>query len=435
MKHFRDRPTFRRNAAVISLAAAAPLLLSSCGGSPAEENPADSVGQHESTVQPKQLGSLVKAAQPEQERSIGNSFSDPVSVPDGKAEIIVPEAEPVAAVAARSFHIVSSGDTLAGIAEAYGWGDWLEVASYNNIPAPHILFEGQKVSAPAASHAAPTTTSRPAAVFTPASSEPAKETPKKEPVVVAPAVEAPAVEAPVATAPAESPAPVEVNDEVKAPVVTKPAVSKPVSEKPTVEAPVLDAPQVEAPTVVEPTPVPEVPVVPEPVVEDAPAPAPVVPEPVVVEPAPAPVAPVEEPVQEPTAPAPSTGSTEFSQRSLELINAYRAANGVHALVYDERLEALAVNWAGSQKESIEANGWAGIGHNPNLASELPAGWTNYGENIAVNYSPEDMFTWWTNSPAHNAGMLSPALDAFGFGSAQLDIFTGNYVGVQVFARY
>lgn len=428
MKHFRNRPAVRR-AAIISVAAAAPLLLASCGGATAEDKPADAgKAPGESIAQPKQAGSLTKA-QPEQAAA-----ADPVSVPKGEADFFIPEvelfmpgAEAAAHVSDRVVHTVTSGDTLAGIADAYGWGDWLEVAAYNNIPAPHILFEGQRISAPGNSHAAAAPATRPAAVFTPASTEPVKDAAPKAPVAPAPAdhaepAPAPVVEAPAAVIPKPEVIPVEV-----------PVAAEPV-EDPAPVVPVVEAPTAVAPAPVEPAPVPAVP---------KPVPAPATPAPVVTVPAaPAPVvtvpeapAPVEVPVQTPAAPAPSGGSTVFAQRSLELINEYRAANGVHALAYDDRLETMAVNWAGSQKESIEANGWAGIAHNPNLAAELPAGWTNYGENIAVNYSPEDMFTWWTNSPAHNAGMLSPALDAFGFGSAELDIFAGNHVGVQVFARY
>lgn len=391
------------------------MMLAACSGqaaAPEEEAPAPAapVSKHVGTVEqpapkskrtaeqtyPKSKHVLREKAAPE----VGHA--DPATVPNGEATEPAPAAaDTVAFQPHRSVHVVQPGDTLESIAKDNGWGSWTDVAAYNNIRAPYVLFEDQRISEPVKGGAS----AAPAGLtLTPASvTEPADVTPA--------ALQDPApVPAPVQQSPApqeQSPAtdtrqgPKHRADEPAVSAETDAVVAAAPTETPRHRAP---EPEAEAPVTVAPaTPVAEVPA-----------------------------------IQEPAAPAPAAGSTAFALRSLELINEYRAANGVHALTYDPALENLAVTWAGSQKEAINARGWEGVAHNPNLASELPDGWSNYAENIAVNHTPETMMQWWKNSPSHNAAMLSPALDAFGFGSAELDPnswLAGNHVGVQVFARY
>lgn len=437
MKSNHERPAARR-ARILSLTALAPLMLAACSGPAAAPEHAAS---QPSPPAGKHFGNVEKAS-PETGGTVGKipgavievlPADDPSAVPEGEATEPAPAAEPAVFTSGTPAHVVRAGDTLQSIADGNGWGSWSEVAAHNNIPAPYILFEGQSVSSPSAGSAS----AQPAGLtLTPAPAAAVKETPAEAPAVEAEPDSSPA--APVEEAEeAEAPAPIEdaqpepVRTPAKAPVVEKPVAAEPVIVTPVVEAspapePVVDTPAAKpapAPAPVE-TPEPVVtPVEPEPVVQAPAAPAPVVTEPAVTA---------------PVVTAPASGSSEFAQRSLELINEYRTASGVHALAYDPALEALAVNWAGSQKDAIDANGWAGVAHNPDLVNQLPGNWSNYAENIAVNYSPEDMFQWWTNSPSHNSAMLSPALDSFGFGSAELDPqswLAGNHVGVQVFARY
>nr|WP_231704689.1 CAP domain-containing protein [Arthrobacter caoxuetaonis] len=409
------------------MTALAPIVLAACSGpaaAPDRETLAPTapfsknVGTVEKTY-PKSKGT-VDQAYPKSKGTLEDTgakkpaHTDPTTVPKGEATEPAPAvAETVSFSSHRAVHIVQPGDTLESIALDNGWGAWPEVAAYNNIRAPYVLFEGQRISQPVAAAAS----ILPAGLtLTPAGVEEAEAAPD----------------------PAEAPEP-EQQDEQPAPV-EPPAKDSPAQVEPSPAAGTEQdqeqyAAEPEVPAVVE-TPAVETPVVSEPVAEEPAVQTPAPEEPAVE--VPAVQGPIAAPPEAPADKTPAPGSTAFAQRSLELINEYRAENGVHALTYDPALEALAVTWAASQKEAIDAYGWEGIAHNPNLASELPAGWSNYAENIAVNYTPEAMMQWWKNSPAHNAAMLSPALDSFGFGSAELDPeswLANNHVGVQVFARY
>lgn len=161
---------------------------------------------------------------------------------------------------------------------------------------------------------------------------------------------------------------------------------------------------------------------------EAPAPAPAAPAPPAPSAAPAPV----------QAPAPGTASSAVAQRSFELVNQYRAANGLPGLRYNPGLESVAQNWSITMKNDIEAQGSAGFRHNPAMDSQIPAGWTGCAENIAVNASADALFAAWKASPGHNANMLNAKFTDFGFGSAQLAAgspYGTQLVATQNFATY
>jgi uncharacterized protein YkwD len=131
-------------------------------------------------------------------------------------------------------------------------------------------------------------------------------------------------------------------------------------------------------------------------------------------------------------------SNAIAQRSFELINQYRAANGLPALRYNPGLESVAQNWSTTMKNDIEAQGNAGFRHNPAMDSQIPAGWTGCAENIAVNASADALFNAWKASPGHNANMLNAKFTDFGFGSAQLAAssqYGAQLVATQNFATY
>ena len=120
-------------------------------------------------------------------------------------------------------------------------------------------------------------------------------------------------------------------------------------------------------------------------------------------------------------------------------NDYRTASGVGGLAFDTSLQAVAQAWA--VKMAADYAGGMTIDqafrHNPNMTSQIPAGWQGAGENIALNSGypapyAKLMDQWKTSAP-HNANMLNPKWTSMGVG-----VYTdasGITWGVQVFAEY
>ena len=136
--------------------------------------------------------------------------------------------------------------------------------------------------------------------------------------------------------------------------------------------------------------------------------------------------------------ATGTPSNAVAQRSFQLINDYRAANGLAPLRYNSGLEAVAQNWSNTMMNDINAQGSAGFRHNPDAAAQIPSGWSRTAENIAVNADADALFAAWKASPGHNANMLNAALTDFGFGSARLSAgspYGAQLVATQNFATY
>ncbi len=91
----------------------------------------------------------------------------------------------------------------------------------------------------------------------------------------------------------------------------------------------------------------------------------------------------------------------------ELVTEFRAANGVAPLVRDTGLEAVAAGWTQWMQATDS------LVHNPSYADEIPGGWIRAGENIAWNYSEQDLFWAWVNSPGHRANLLDDRYTSVG----------------------
>jgi uncharacterized protein YkwD len=133
-----------------------------------------------------------------------------------------------------------------------------------------------------------------------------------------------------------------------------------------------------------------------------------------------------------------TASNAVAQRSFELVNQYRLANGLAALRYNSGLETVAQNWSNTMMTDINTQGSAGFRHNPDAAAQIPSGWTRTAENIAVNADADALFAAWKASPGHNANMLNAGLTDFGFGWARLSAgspYGAQLVATQNFATY
>ena len=110
-----------------------------------------------------------------------------------------------------------------------------------------------------------------------------------------------------------------------------------------------------------------------------------------------------------------------------LLNSARAANGQNALARNSSLDQVAAAWAAQ----LSASGV--LSHNPNYPSQIPAGWSEAGENVARGQQDAtEMHTAWMNSAGHRANILGNYTDV---GVAWLTDGGGMTWGVQVFANY
>lgn len=109
-----------------------------------------------------------------------------------------------------------------------------------------------------------------------------------------------------------------------------------------------------------------------------------------------------------------------------LVNQTRAANGQNTLARNGSLDQVAAAWA----NQLAASGV--LAHNPNYPSQIPAGWSRAGENVARGQvDANQMHTEWMASPGHRANILG---DYTAIGVAFL-VAGGTTWGVQVFANY
>jgi uncharacterized protein YkwD len=125
----------------------------------------------------------------------------------------------------------------------------------------------------------------------------------------------------------------------------------------------------------------------------------------------------------PPPPPPPPPPASVEEQLLDLINAYRQGKGKGALVWDDRLGTAAQN----HSDDMTANGFSSHtgsnGSSPRdriVATGYPANGF-WGENIFESApndpSAQTAFTWWKNSPGHNANMLGENFTRIGLGQA------------------
>jgi LPXTG-motif cell wall-anchored protein len=107
-------------------------------------------------------------------------------------------------------------------------------------------------------------------------------------------------------------------------------------------------------------------------------------------------------------------------------NDARVGNNLETLVENAAMNAVAQAWANQISEEDK------LYHNPNVGSQIPAGWSAWGENVAQGYSPEDVVTAWLASPGHRANIMTAGFTDIGVGYNYAD---GRMYSVQVFATY
>jgi len=124
------------------------------------------------------------------------------------------------------------------------------------------------------------------------------------------------------------------------------------------------------------------------------------------------------------APAGADGSQEADLAAR--VNAVRTSRGLNALIVDSGISSVARNWA----SQIAANG--ALSHNPNLANELPPGWTDMGENVAFGPDTATIERDLESDPPHYANLVNPRFTHLGVGVVEVN---GRLWAVQDFAGY
>lgn len=113
------------------------------------------------------------------------------------------------------------------------------------------------------------------------------------------------------------------------------------------------------------------------------------------------------------------------------VNAERTKRGLKALTVSPGLTKVAQRW--SERQSAESE----MSHNPKTASQIPAGWRRWGENVAwaSGYASNAaaIHTGWMNSTHHRDNILLASYTSIGIGYA-VDR-DGRAYATQVFATY
>lgn len=106
-------------------------------------------------------------------------------------------------------------------------------------------------------------------------------------------------------------------------------------------------------------------------------------------------------------------------------NALRAAGGLAPLVENSAMDAVAQSW------SLQMYTAGALTHNPGYSTQIPAGWTSAGENIASGYSYDTVVAAWHASAGHYANIMGGYTD-IGIGYYELN---GQTYFTQDFGKY
>lgn len=115
----------------------------------------------------------------------------------------------------------------------------------------------------------------------------------------------------------------------------------------------------------------------------------------------------------------ATQSDTFAKRTFDLINIERVKVGSRPLVWNQKISDVSQDWSNqlSQKTMNGTFDFATIHRADAGGSLIPSGATWYRENIAFNFTPEQVVDWWMNSSGHKAAMLDSRSTHAGLGYA------------------
>jgi uncharacterized protein YkwD len=107
-------------------------------------------------------------------------------------------------------------------------------------------------------------------------------------------------------------------------------------------------------------------------------------------------------------------------------NAVRAQAGTTPLVRNAALDKVAADWAYQQWKN------GAMSHNPNYSTQIPAGWSHAGENVASGYTYQTVVQAWVNSPEHYKNLVGDYTD---LGVGYYEGPDGTRYWSQVFGKY
>ena len=115
-----------------------------------------------------------------------------------------------------------------------------------------------------------------------------------------------------------------------------------------------------------------------------------------------------------------------TQRVFDDTNEVRAEAGTTPLVRNTALDKVAMDWAKQQSDN------GAMSHNPNYSTQIPAGWTHAGENVAAGYSYTQVVPAWKASAEHYKNLTGDYTD---LGIGEYTGADGRTYWVQEFAKY
>ena len=115
-----------------------------------------------------------------------------------------------------------------------------------------------------------------------------------------------------------------------------------------------------------------------------------------------------------------------TQYVFDATNEVRAEAGTTPLVRNAALDKVASDWAYQQWKN------GAMSHNPNYSTQIPAGWSHAGENVAAGYTYDTVVQAWVNSSEHYRNLVGDYTD-LGVGYYQGP--DGTRYWVQEFAKY
>ena len=119
----------------------------------------------------------------------------------------------------------------------------------------------------------------------------------------------------------------------------------------------------------------------------------------------------------PAAAPASAYSDTFARKTFDLVNAERAKVGARPLVWNQRIADVSQGWAKHLGvTTMDPNFDFATLHRPDAGGSLiPAAATMYREIVGFNFTPQQIVSWWMNSPSHKGAMLDPRLTDIGVG--------------------
>ncbi|HEY4226200.1 MAG TPA: CAP domain-containing protein [Pseudolysinimonas sp.] len=115
-----------------------------------------------------------------------------------------------------------------------------------------------------------------------------------------------------------------------------------------------------------------------------------------------------------------------TQRVFADTNEVRAEAGTTPLVRNAALDKVASDWAYQQWKN------GAMSHNPNYSTQIPAGWSHAGENVAAGYDDTQVTPAWTASAEHYKNLVGDYTD-IGIGFYQGP--DGKIYWTQEFGKY